>query len=72
MEPGGSDTRKSLESELLFSIVKERYGHLLDDDQLDEARRATLGQAALARSLRAVPLANDVEPFSTFRPYRGE
>ena len=72
MESGGSDTRKSLEPELLFSIVKERYGHLLDDDQLDDVRRATLGQAALAQALRAVPLTNDVEPFSRFEPYRGE
>ena len=62
----------SLEQDLLFAIVKEKYGHLLTDEQLDGVRGAVMGQREVFRVLRAIKLANDVEPFSNFRPYRGE
>ena len=66
------DNKTSLEQELLFAVVKERYGSLLSDEQLDEVRQSVLGLRGFTQALRSIPLTNDVEPFSTFRPYRGD
>ena len=62
----------TLEQELLFAIIKEKYGHLLTDEQLDSVRTAIVGQREVLRSLREYKLTNDVEPFSNFRPFRGD
>ena len=62
----------SLEQDLLFAIIKEKYGHLLTAEQLDGVRSAVVGQREVFRALRAVRLTNEVEPFSDFRPFRGE
>ena len=62
----------SLEQDLLFAIIKEKYGHLLTDEQMEGVRSAVNGQREVFRALRAVRLTNDVEPFSTFRPWRGD
>jgi len=62
----------SLEPELLFAIIKEKYGHLLTDEQLDSVRTAIVGQREVFRPIRVYRLANHVEPFSTFRPFRGD
>ena len=62
----------SLEQDLLFAIVKEKYGHLLTDDQLDSVRAAIVGQREVFRPIREYKLTNDVEPFSSFRPFREE
>ena len=37
MEP---DPKRTLEQDLLFAVVKERYGHLLTEEQMEEVRRA--------------------------------
>lgn len=66
------DNKISLEQELLFAVVKERYGSLLSDEQLDEVRQSVLGLRGFTQALRSIPLTNDIEPFSTFRPYRGD
>ena len=42
-----SDEKTTLENELLFAVVKERYGSLLTDEQLDEVRKSALGPAEL-------------------------
>ena len=62
----------SLEQELLFAIIKEKYGHLLTDEQLDSVRTAIVGQREVLRSIREYKLTNDVEPFSNFKPFRGD
>ena len=62
----------SLEQELLFAIIKEKYGHLLTNEQLDSVRTAIVGQREVFRPIREYRLTNDVEPFSSFRPFRGE
>ena len=62
----------SLEQELLFAIIKEKYGHLLTDEQLDSVRTAIVGQREVLRPIREYRLTNDVEPFSNFRPFRGD
>lgn len=67
-----SENKTSLEQDLLFAVVKERYGSLLSNEQLDEVRQSVLGLRGFTQALRSVPLTNDVEPFSTFRPYRGD
>ena len=30
---------KSLEQDLMYAVVKQKYGHLMDDEQLEEARK---------------------------------
>ncbi len=62
----------SLEQDLLFAIIKEKYGHLLSDEQMEGVRGAVTGQRDVFRALRAIRLTNDVEPFSSFKPYRGD
>ena len=69
MEEATKDTR---EVEALFGIVADRYGDRLDADQLEEVRKGVEGAMESARALREVRLDNSVEPYSTFRPYRGE
>lgn len=61
----------SLEQELLFALIKEKYGHLLTGEQLDNVRTAIVGQREVFRPIREYSLTNYVEPFSSFRPYRG-
>ena len=61
-----------LERELLFAVVKEKYGHLLTDEQLDNVRRTVLGLGDFTNRLRRVRLTNDIEPFAVFRPYRSD
>ena len=61
-----------LEQEMLFAIVKERYGYLLTDDQLAEVRRSVLTMRSFTQPLRNTKLTNDIEPFSTFHPYRAD
>ena len=67
-----SNADNSLEQDLLFAIIKEKYGHLLTAEQLDGVRSAVMGQRDVCLALRAVKLTNDVEPFSSFMPYRGD
>ena len=67
-----SGQKISLEQELLFAVVKERYGGLLTDEQLDKVRQSVLGLSDLTQPLRSARLTNDVEPFSTFRPFRSD
>lgn len=67
-----SNAGNSLEQELLFALIKERYGHLLTDEQLDSVRTAIIGQREVFRPIREYKLTNEVEPFSNFRPFRGE
>ena len=62
----------SLEQDLLFAIVKEKYGHLLTDEQLDGVRSAIVGQRDVFHALREYKLPNDVEPFANFQPFRGD
>ncbi len=67
-----SGQKISLEQELLFAVVKERYGGLLTDEQLDKVRQSVLGLSDFTQPLRSARLTNDVEPFSTFRPFRSD
>ena len=61
---------KSLEQDLIFAVVKEKYGHLMNDEQLEEVRKTVVGLSDFFAPMRAIRLTNDIEPFSTFKPYR--
>ena len=65
-------TRKSLEQDLMYAVVKEKYGRLLDDEQLEEIRKTVVGMSGLFEPMRDIRLTNDIEPFSTFKPYRSD
>ncbi len=60
------------ESEVLFGMVRGRYGDRLNDDELEEVRKGVDALVEAAESLRAVKLENGDEPFSVFTPHRGE
>ena len=59
---------KSIEQDLMYAVVKQRYGHLLDD--VEEVRKSVIGMADFVRALREVRLPNEAEPFTTFVPFR--
>lgn len=63
---------KSLEQDLMYAVVKQKYGHLMDDEQLEEARKTVVGMSGFFKPMRDIPLTNDVEPFSAFKPYRSD
>ncbi len=65
-------SNESSESELLFNIIKERYGEGLSDDELAEVKKGVEKIVEAAEKLREIRLENGDEPFFVFRPYRGE
>ena len=67
-----SDTVSDRESDHLFSIIKERYGDRLTEEQLDEVRVGVNRLTEAAKALREIRLENWDEPFSVFRPFKGE
>ena len=60
------------ESEALFSLIEQRYGDRLDDEQTEELREVVEGIAKNADALKSVKVENGLEPFSVFTPYRRE
>ena len=66
-----SDTNAN-ETEMLFNIVRERYGDRLSAEELEEVRKGVEGFAEVTQALRAQKLENSDEPLSTFVPYRKE
>ena len=65
-----SDDSIQKEAELMFNVVRERYGDRLDDEQLEEVKKGVDGIFEAAESLRKIKLENSDEPFSSFVPYR--
>ena len=64
--------RVKIESEVLFSLVKERYGKRLTPGELDEILGGIEKLTEAAMALRKIPLENGDEPFFVFKPFRGE
>ena len=60
------------ESEALFNVIRQCYGHRLSSDELEEVRKGVAGISQAAAALRAVRLNNSDEPFSVGIPYRQE
>jgi hypothetical protein len=53
------------EEDLLFSLVRERYGSRLTPDELEAVRAGVAAMVAAARALRAVRLDNADAPLLT-------
>jgi hypothetical protein len=60
------------EVETMLALVRERYGHRLDAEQLAAVRTAVESIVQAARALRAVRLASADEPAQPFAAYRAE
>jgi len=60
----------SEEAETLFSLVKEKYGDKITEEELDEVKKAVERIVETSMELRKVELGNWDEPFSVFKPYR--
>lgn len=58
------------EAELLFEMVRNRYGDRLSAEELEEVRKGVKIIAEAAEALRSVKLGNGTEPFSIFKPYK--
>ena len=65
-------SKENKESEHLFSIIKERYGERLSEDELAEVKKGVDRIVEAAEKLREIRLENGDEPFFVFRPYRGD
>ena len=60
------------ESEILFNIVKEKYGYVLNDMQLKAVKESVDELVKNAEALRKIKLDDRDEPFSVFTPYIDE
>lgn len=56
------------EVELLFALVRERYGPHIAPSDLDAVRNGVEHVVKTAEALRAITLDNSVEPFTVFHP----
>ena len=56
------------EAELLFSLVRDRYGDRLTPEQLEAVRTGVVAMVEAARTLRAVPLDNADGPLLPVLP----
>jgi hypothetical protein len=60
------------EQEALQDLVRRRYRHHLTTEQFEAVEKGVEAVAEMLVKLRAVPLANHEEPFTSFIPYRRE
>ena len=60
------------EADVLFEIVRQRYGDRLTPEQADEVRKIVRAQVEAARAFRPIRLTNADEPMQPFAPYRQE
>ena len=58
------------EVNVLFELIRARYGDRLTAAELDEVRRGVEAVVAQAAALRAVRLGNADEPVQRFVPFR--
>ncbi len=56
------------EAELLFSLVRDRYGDRLAPEELEAVRTGVVAMVEAARALRAVPLDNADGPLLPLQP----
>ena len=60
------------ETDLLFELIRARYGSRLTAEQLEGVRRGVAAVVAQSAALRAVRLGNADEPVQRFAPYRAD
>ena len=58
------------EKELMFDLIKTKYGDRLNGEQLEAVEKSLERIYAVIEELRSVPIENSDEPFSVFKPYR--
>lgn len=59
-------------TDALVEFIEANYGDRFDDDRRDELRERVGSLREAGEELSDVDLANDDEPATTFRAYRGE
>ena len=67
-----TDPSSTNESEPLFELIRQRYGHRLTASELEEVRKGVQSVVRMTAALRTVRLENGDEPFSIFMPYPGK
>ncbi|MCW4048814.1 MAG: hypothetical protein NWE89_03670 [Candidatus Bathyarchaeota archaeon] len=60
------------EAETLFKLVEQKYGDKLTEEELEEVKKGVERIVEASMELRKVKLENGDEPFSIFKPYRGD
>jgi hypothetical protein len=60
------------EVELLWALVRHRYGARLDEAQVKIVRETLEGLARDVAALRGVKIPDDAEPVQPFIPYRAD
>jgi hypothetical protein len=58
------------ERELLFELIKKKYGDRLEAHQLEAVKQSLERVFDVIEEVRSVPLKNSDEPFSVFKPFR--
>ena len=58
------------EKELMFELIKTKYGDRLDTEQLEAVEKSLERVFAVIEEIRNIPLKNSDEPFNVFKPYR--
>lgn len=62
----------SPEVEILFALIRQRYGARLNAAQLEDVRRVVEGLTRDLLALRSVAIPDDAEPAQPFIPFRSE
>jgi hypothetical protein len=60
------------ETEILYALVRARYGARLDAAQLEAVRATIAALVADVAALRAAPIPDDAEPVPAFVPFRAD
>ena len=60
------------EAEILFELIRARYGERLTPEQLEGVRRGVIAIVKRSGALRAVRLCNADEPVQRFAPFRAD
>ena len=67
-----SDKKKISESDLLFEMVKEKFGERLGSTEQEEIKKRIDEIVEASEEMRSLKLENSDEPFFIFKPYRKE
>ena len=63
---------ENTDANILFEMVKAKYGDRLNDEQLGELKSDIENLSDMVQDVRKQKLENGDEPFSVFTPYRDE
>ena len=60
------------EAEILFALIRARYGARLDAGELEDVKKTLESLARDVAALRAAAIPDDAEPGQPFLPFRAE